>query len=455
MSVLSVDARRIVAAAGGAGLIFRRKSKVEETEQPEIEYVLFQGPLNGNTPDLKANAKLTQAALIPTKELVTDAILRRAEMIRLDPKGPAALVRLYVDGIPYPAARMPRQQGVGVTQMIKLLSGLDIRERGKPQSGGLNAEHEGIKYEMRVQVAPGEGAERLIIRLENVKTRPERPEELGFSTGMRDKLRELIEGNSGALLCCGPPMSGVTVTTFGILRSLDPYTRTVTTLGETDGRKLIAMNPFEWNSGDTLETTIQRVLRTEPNVLYIDPVRDPVVAKTMFKFAEVVSFVAEFAAKDAPSGVQQLVQWAGDPNVVAESVRGIVSPKLIRKLCGNCKQVFKPNPKAIDKIGLPPETQVLYRPPRPPLAGTPEADAFVPCNKCGGIGYLGRTGIFEILEMTPGMKEVVLAGAPPQAIRQQMRKDGMQTLQKEALRLVAEGVTSLEEVQRVFQQPAA
>lgn len=436
-------------------MIFRRKSKAEQTEEPEIEYVLFQGPLNGKTPDLKANAKLAQAALIPTKELVTDAILRRAEMIRLDPKGPAALVRLYVDGVPYPAARMQRQQGVGVTQMIKLLAGLDIKERSKGQSGGLNAEHEGVKYELRVQVAPGEGAERLIVRVENVKTRPERPEDLGFSQAMRDKLRELTDSHSGALFCCGPPMSGVTATTFGILRSLDPYTRTITTLGDTEGRKLIAMNPFEWNDGDDLETTVQRVLRVEPNVLFIDPVRDAQTAKTVFKFADVVSFVGEFAAKDVAGGVQQLIQWTGDPNVVAEGLRGLVSPKLIRKLCEKCKQVFRPNPKALDKIGLPPETQMLYRPPRPPAPGTPEADAYDPCQKCGGIGYLGRVGIFELLEMTPGMKEIVLAGASPQAIRQQMRKERMQTLQKEALRLVAEGVTSLEEVQRVFQQPAA
>jgi type II secretory ATPase GspE/PulE/Tfp pilus assembly ATPase PilB-like protein len=160
-------------------------------------------------------------------------------------------------------------------------------------------------------------------------------------------------------------------------------------------------------------------------------------------------------AKDVTTAIQQLVQWTGDTNMVAEGLTTIVSPKLFRKLCEKCKQIFKPNPKAIAKLGLPPETQVLFRPPRPPVAGTPEADAWVPCNKCGGIGYLGRTGIFEMLEMTPGMKDVVRAGGSPQQIRQQMKADGMQLFQKEALRLVAEGVTSLEEVQRVFQQPAA
>jgi len=436
-------------------VIFRRSKQVEVEDEPEIEYVLFQGPLNGVQPNLAANGKLAQAALIPTKELITDAILRRAEMIRLIPKGNAAVVQLYVDGIAYPAARMPRQQGTAVTQMIKLLSGLDIKERNAGQAGGLNAEHEGIKYQLRVQVAPGEGAERLIVRIENMKTRPEKPDELGFTPALSEKLRRLTSEHTGLVLCCGPGGSGVTTTTFGILRALDPFTRTILTLGDTEDRKLIAINPFEWEAAEGLERGIQRVLRVEPNVLFVDPVRDGDTAKLLFKYTDSVSFVAELPAKDVASGVQQLVQWSGDTNIVAEGLTAIVSPKLIRKLCEKCKQIFKPNPKAIAKLGLPPETQVLFRPPRPPAAGTPEADAWVPCNKCGGIGYLGRTGIYEVLEMTPGMKDVVRAGGSPQQIRQQMKADGMQLFQKEALRLVAEGVTSLEEVQRVFQQPAS
>ena len=434
-------------------MIFRRKRQDEPEEQEQIEYVLFQGPLNGVQPDLVENKRLVQAALVPTKELVTDAVLRRAEMIRLDPKGNAAIVRLYVDGVPYPAARMPRQQGTAVTQMIKLLAGLDIKERSRPQSGGLNAEQEGTKYELRVQVAPGEGAERLIVRVENLKTRPEKPDELGFTPEMREKLREITA--EGLVLCCGPGGAGVTTTTFGILRALDPYTRTILTLGDTENRKLIAINPFEGaNADESLETTIQRVIRIEPNVLFVDPLRTPEDARLLFKYTDMVAFVAELAARDVATGVQQLIEWTGDPNVVAEGVKGLVSPKLIRKLCTKCRQVFKANPKVLAKLNLPPETSKLYRPPRPPAAGTPEADAYEPCTKCGGIGYLGRTGIFELLEMSPGMKDIVRAGAAPQQIRQQMRSEGMQTFQKEALRLVSEGVTSLEEVQRVFQQPA-
>ncbi len=437
-------------------MIFRRKSReVQEEAEEQIEYVLFKGTLNGVPPDLASNGRLAQAALVPAKEIITEAIMRRAEMVRIDPKGSAAIVRLYVDGIPYPAARMPRQQGMAITQMMKLLAGLDIRVRNRPQSGGLNAEHEDVPYRLKVQVAPAEEAERLLLRIENMKTRPERPEDLGFSQAMKDHLRELTSSHPGAFFCVGPSNSGVTTTTFGVLRALDPYTRTILTIGDPQGERLIAINPYAKQSEDEpLETTLNRVLRIEPNVLFVDRVTDEETARTLFKYTDVVSFVAELAARDVASALRLLIQWTGDPNIVAEGVRGLISPKLIRRLCTKCRQVFKPNPKMLGKLGLPPETQMLYRPPQPPVAGTPEADAYQPCNKCGGMGYLGRIGIFEMLEMTSGMKEVVLAGADPKQVRHQMRSEEMQTFQREALRLVAEGVTSLEEVKRAFQQPA-
>ena len=437
-------------------MIFGRKRDAapEPEEEEQVEHVTFQGPINGVQPNLGANARLVQAALIPLKDMVTDALLRRAEQIRIDPKGPAMLVRIFVDGIGYPSAKMSRQQGSAIVQMAKLLAGLDIKLLSQPQIGVLKAEHDEQPYEITVQSAPvaAEKAERVSIRIENVKKRPEKPMELGINESVRNKIREMAE-RKGVLLICGAPGSGVTYTTFGVLRSIDPYTQTVLTLGETFGRKLIAMNPFEWSKADGLQTGLFRALKSEPDVLYVDPIRDAESAKTIFKFVDEVTVIAEFTAKDVVTGVGQLLQWTGDKELVANGLRGLVSVKLIRKLCSKCKQVFRPNPKMLDKLGLPPETSMMYRPPRPPEPGTPEAESYSPCEVCGGLGYLGRVGIFELLEVTPGMKKVLSESPTPNSIRQQMKNDETPTFQKEALRLVGEGITSMEEVQRAFQQP--
>ena len=438
-------------------MIFRRsKPAVQEEAEPEpVDHVTFKGPINGVQPNLGANAKLTQAALIPLKDLVTDAILRRAESVRLDPKGPAMMVRLMVDGVPYPSAKLPKTQGAALVQMAKLLAGLDIKDR-KPQSGGMKADHDGVPYEVGVQSAPvpAEQAERMTIRLENLKTRPERPDDLGLGQPLREKIRDLA-ARKGLLLCCGPPGSGLTATTFGVLRSLDPYTSTIFSMGAVGDRKLIAIMPFEWDRADGLETALTKVHRKEAETVYLDPLRDGETLKKLLAFADQLAIIAEFPAKDTVGGIGQLMQWAGGGEPLAEGLRGLISVKLIRKLCDKCKQVFRPNPKVIEKLGLPPETVSLYRPPKPPAAGTPEAEGFIPCEKCGGLGYFGRTAVFELLEITTGMQAILKGQPTPALIRQQIKTDQMQTFQKEALRLVSEGVTSMEEVQRAFQQPGA
>ncbi|HUG94372.1 MAG TPA: ATPase, T2SS/T4P/T4SS family [Planctomycetaceae bacterium] len=423
-----------------------------DDDSGEIEYVLFQGPLNGVEVNLQKNARLAEAGLLPAKELVTDALLRRAERIRLEPKGNRSIVTLYVDGIPYPGGRMPRPQGLAITQMIKLLAGLDVRERAQKQSGGLKAELEEKPYELRVEAAPvGEGAERLTITVRNPKEELESPEDLGFTEPMRALIRKKSKERTGLMLVCGPPFAGVTTTAYGIVRTIDAYIYTIYSLADTAGRELNNVPQFEPNPGDDLQTTLTRLERMDVDVVLLDPLRDLETVKTLFANHERMCYVTEFAAKDGAHGIAQLIKWMGSPQPVAEAVRLIVHPKLIRTLCADCKEAYRPNPKLVGKVGLPPETRVLYRPPRP----DPDDPDYEPCETCGETGYIGRAGMYEVIEMTPEMKELVATNPAPPAIKQLARKLGMQTLQQEGLRLVAEGKTSLEELQRAFRPAQA
>jgi len=136
--------------------------------------------------------------------------------------------------------------------------------------------------------------------------------------------------------------------------------------------------------------------------------------------------------------------------LVAEGLQGIISQKLIRLLCTDCKQAFRPNPKLLVKVGLPPETKILYRDKKAPKAAQQEALDLEPCGTCGGIGYFGRAGMFEFIEMTESMRKLVATGPSAKELRDQIRAEKMLTLQKEGLKLVAEGRTSLEELQRAF-----
>ena len=177
--------------------------------------------------------------------------------------------------------------------------------------------------------------------------------------------------------------------------------------------------------------------------------------QTIFDFADRVCFVAEIKARTPFEAVQQLIAWVGT-DLVAAHVKGVVTQKLIRTLCDDCKQAFRPNPQLLRRLGLPPETTVLYRAPSPPDDEDEDAPTIEElCEDCDGVPFHGRAPVYELLEMTEGMREVITTNFTPEAVKQQMTADGMRTLQKDALRLVVEGRTALEEVQRTFAAPAA
>jgi len=435
----------------GFGRKKKQADEADEEQEQQTEQVLFQGAVNGKEANLSSNSRLVNAGLVPAKKLISDALSRRAEMIRLTPKGKQSIVAFYIDGVPYAGDRLSPQQGLATTQMIKLLAGLNIKERRKPQSGGIKAEYQQQPYRLRVDVMPlKEGAERLIIRAQNLNQQLETPADLGFSDELRQTIREMTSHRQGILFVCGPPNSGTTTTTYAILRAIDSYLYSVYTIANTEGHTLHNITPFETNPGDDLDTTLTRIVRVEADVLFLDPLTDAATARSMFEIQKRLTMLSELKANTPADGIVKLIEWIEDPQAVAQGLHGIFTQKLVRVLCDECKQAFRPHPKLIAKAGLPPETKVLYRPPRPNPNPEPGELPPEPCQKCAGIGYYGRTALISYIEMTDAMKKLVASGPSADEIKALVRKEGMPSFQKEALRRVAEGATSLEELKRAF-----
>ena len=423
----------------------KKKDDHEDDEDEELDPVSFLGPISGVDVNMKANGRLVEAGLMRAKDLVTDALSRRADTIRIEPKGPQSVVTILVDGMPYPAGKLAKAEGMAVTQMLKLLAGLDVKERTKPQSGGIKAEFETKPYTLGIKSIPIPEGERLLVRVTDSKLKLDIPPELGMGEEMRVKLRELC-ASPGLIVFVGPSGSGTSTTLYAVVRNVDAYMYTIFVLGDTEGRKLQQITPLEVDPKDDLKTTLSRATRQEANVILCDPLKDAESAKAMFSKHEDVMILTEFAAKDIPTAVSQLIEWVGNPQLVAEGLKGILTQKLIRLLCPDCRMAYRPKPDFLKKLGLPEDTAALYRKPPDPPPGSLEE----PCEKCGGMGYFGRTAMFELLEMSDGMKQVIASKPDAASIRSQMKKDKMTTLQTDGLRLVAEGRTSLEELQRVF-----
>ena len=422
-----------------------------QEQEPDVEQVLFQGPLFDRECNLKANAKLVQIALVPVKQMISDALSRRAHTILLEPREGRVAIRFVIDGVAYPAAAVPGQKGAAMVQMVKLLSGLDINDRRTAQSGGMKAEYERIPYHLMVETAAvGGKAEKIRIKVDNRKVVRQKPQEIGFPDHLKTKIRHYSGERSGVILICGPPDTGVTTLATVVLHCVDPYLYSVYNLADRNVRELINVADFKPEPGHDLEITFDRIIRREADVIYMNPLTSPQDTQTIFQYADRLAFVAEIPANNPAEAVRKLIEWIGIDAVV-KNLRCIVTQKLIRKLCDDCKQAFRPNPLLLKKLGLPPETSVLYRAPLPPPPDDPKAQTIEEmCADCDGVPYHGRVAAFELFEMTDAMKEVIVHDASPGAIRGQMMAESQTTLQKDAIRLVVEGKTSLEEVQRTF-----
>ena len=334
--------------------------------------------------------------------------------------------------------------------MLKLLCGLDPKLKGQAQEGGVKVDFHGLPYELTLQATPQPtGADRIILKTRNLKENKSTLEDLGYPASLKATLREISSHRKGLVIFAGPPGSGVTTASYAFLKGLDLYMYSTYTIVKMGSREVYNVQQFEQNEGDDYAFTLERMIRSEADVIFLDPIQDAAMAKIAAGAADRVTILAEMPAKDAASGIVQFADWIGDRAKTAELLAGFFSQKLIRTLCPACRQAFKPNPKLLQKVGLPPETKAPYRKPEhepdPKTGELPD-----PCEKCGDVGYFGRIAMVEAVLPSDTIRKLITDGASADQIKAQARAEGMLTLHKDGLRLVAEGKTSLEELQRVF-----
>ncbi len=427
-----------------------------QEEFDDGEQVLFRGPMYGREANLKKNPRLVQAGLISVKRIISSGLARRAHTILIEPKGPRSIVRYVIDGIPYVASQLPGKMGIAVVQMVKLLAGLDVQSRVEAQSGGILAEFDEDEYRLLVETTPVRGAvERLKIRVENVKESWLTPGDVGFPDDLKMKIREMTEEPNGVILACGMPESGVTSLSMVVLHCIDSYLYSVFSVVDTGDKKLINVTDVETGEDDDLEIQLDRILRQEGDAVYVGKVSGPEQAELLFQYSDRLCLIGEIESRTPAEAVRKLVDWVGLERVLP-GLRAVISQKLIRRLCEDCRQAYRPDPRLLKRLGLPRETTVLYRAPSPPSDDDPNAPSVAElCADCNGMPYHGRVAAYEMFEMTPEMKEVIAEGGTAIDIRRQMVKEKQRLLQQDALRLVVSGVTSLEELKRAFASPKA
>ena len=419
------------------GITLGGRETVEEVAGPPIE---FRGRDGQGGRRSKNNRGLNAA-----KELVYDAVLRRATDIHLMPSEDQYDVRLRIDGVMYPTDPFDRALGDNVLNIFKVLAAIDITEKRRSQDGSFGADMEGRSIEFRAATQGGlSHGESMTLRVLDQEGNVSRLDSLGLRPKLQDRIRQIVQEPHGMMLTCGPTGAGKSTTLYAALRAIDTDVRNVITIEDPVEYRMKGIKQIEINTkaDQTFAGSLRAVLRQDPDVVMVGEIRDRETAVTACQAATTGHMVLSTVhANDTTTALFRLIDLEVEPFMVASSVSAILGQRLARRLCEECRVPYKPSAETLKKLGLPASrVKYFYRPPDKDLND---------CPVCGGLGYQGRIGVYELLEIDETMQELIREKASMSQIRGEARKNGMLYMREEGLRLVAKGVTSLEELQRV------
>ncbi len=381
---------------------------------------------------------------LAAKGLVYAAILRRGTDVHLEPKEGELSVRLRIDGIMYPTEPFDRAVGEMVLNIFKVLGTMDITEKRRPQDGSFSAEIKGRKIDFRVATQGTRFGEKLSLRILDQANAITTLPGLGLRKQLQEKLRSMIHLPHGMLLCCGPTGAGKTTTLHAALREIDARQKNIITIEDPIEYKMDNVNQIEINTkaGQTFVNSLRSILRQDPDVVMVGEIRDGETADIACQAANTGHMVfSTLHANDAITALYRLLELGVEPFMVSNSISAILGQRLARRLCLECREAYRVDPALLKKLRLPPEkVDKLYRQPKNPQQV---------CTACGGLGFSGRIGVFELLMINDRMRDMIREKAPLSSFKAEARKNGMLYMKEEGLRLIARGVTSLDELQRV------
>lgn len=410
-----------------------QKSKRETTQVP----VVLLGR-DGSRQESDAVEPKTGSALQAVKYLLYEAAQNRVTDIHLEPKGSSVAVRYRIDGILHNTEPLPRDLGNSTISAIKVLSAMDISEKRRPQDGSCSAELPGKIIDMRVATAPSIQGERMMIRILDRAQGLMSVDNLGFTKKMQDDLVRFAASPNGLMIVTGPTGHGKTTTLYAILNKIDAFQRNIVTIEDPVEYQLenISQTSINPKAGITFAGTLRSTLRQDPDVILLGEIRDEETAEVGLQAAMTGHLVfSTLHTADAVSVIFRLLDLGIEPYLISTALTNVLSQRLVRVLCNNCKAPYRPKKDFLEKAGLPVDKiEVLYK--------------GVGCERCQGTGFYGRTGIFELLTLTDDMREIIRSSPSVTEVRRAARKTGMKTLEEDGLLKVAKGVTSVKELLR-------
>ncbi|HEY8342667.1 MAG TPA: GspE/PulE family protein [Calditerricola sp.] len=333
---------------------------------------------------------------------IQQAVRQRASDVHLEPEDGGWRLRLRIDGLLFPYGQVSEEEGVALVTALKVRAGMDIGEKRLPQDGRFTTVVDGVAVDVRVSTLPTLYGEKAVLRLLGRQVERFALEDLGLTSGQRATVERWLERMEGMILVTGPTGSGKTTTLYAMVRRLARPTTNIVTLEDPVECCLAGVNQVQINerAGLTFAAGLRAVLRQDPDVILVGEIRDAETASTAVRAALTGHLIlATVHAADAPSAATRLVDLGVAPHLVAATLSGVIAQRLVRRSC-SCRR----------SEGLP-----------------------ISCARCGGVGSIGRTGVFELLDVDEDVANAIRQRPEPNVLRHLMRRKGWPTL-PEALR---------------------
>jgi type IV pilus assembly protein PilB len=390
----------------------------------------------GGTVDIEGASSAPIIKYVNT--VLAQAIQARASDIHFEPFEHEFKIRYRVDGALYEMSPPPRSLASAVTSRIKVMSSLNIAERRIPQDGRIQTTMAGRQVDLRVSTLPTQFGESVVLRVLDRTTVRLDLNAIGMPPAIYDYICRVIQKPNGIFIVTGPTGSGKTTTLYACLNRINTEDSKLLTAEEPVEYEIegIQQVPIQEGIGLTFARALRAFLRQDPDRIMVGETRDLETAQIAIQASLTGHLVfTTLHTNDAPGAIARLIDMGVEPFLIASSLEGVLAQRLVRKICSNCRTPYEPSEALLRQIGLSPHD-----------IGDKNFFYGTGCDQCNQTGYRGRKGIYELLDITEPIRDLITQRAPSVVIRQKAIELGMNTLRADGLRSIFEGETTIEEV---------
>ncbi len=437
--ITNLQVEPVVATTGGVMLAIDRYYGQAEVNSALEEYTREKESQMIEQEDMYSEDVNNSPIVQLVKGMIDQAVRQRASDIHIEPMEKHVRIRYRIDGALYEKAVYSIRLLPAIVARIKIIGGMDISEKRKPQDGRITQIVDRKEFDIRVSILPTVYGEKIVMRLTSKNALTREKSQLGLRPDELKKFDHILMNPHGILLVTGPTGSGKSTTLYTALSELNKEDVNIITVEDPVEANIDGINQVQTNNKAnlTFASALRSILRQDPDIIMIGEIRDQETASIAVQ-ASITGHlvVSTLHTNSAASTITRLADMGIEPYLIADATIGVIAQRLVRRLCPECKRQKKADAEELELLQLGPDEDVtIYEP--------------CGCPRCDGTGFKGRIGVYEIMEVTQPLKTIISKGGTAEDIKNKALEEGMNTLRMSATKYVLEGITSVQEMMRV------